>query len=249
MSLSIRLGNILYKKAFFLYRPLYHLFKNKQDAFEISLLKKVVVPGAVVVDIGANIGFYASILSSQTGQSGTVHCFEPDEKNFEKLQVHTRDLANVRINNKAIGPVSGKIRIYTSKELNVDHRTYRPDDYATEKEIESVSLDDYLSQTGNHKVDLIKMDIQGFEMQAVQGMTRTFQNNPHLKIISEFWPYGLQKAGSSATEYYEWLQQKGFDIRLISNSSLEPLTKEKVQELEPLDKSHYYNILATRQHV
>ncbi len=247
MSFSIKLGNFLYKNAFSLYKPMYKLFKNKQDAFEIELLKKHIKQNDTVLDIGANIGFYATILSDIVGEKGVVHCFEPDSKNFEHLKKTTADFKNIKINNKAVGPKTEKLKIYTSKNLNVDHRTYKPEEYDKEIEIDAVSIDDHLAS--NPKVDLIKMDIQGFEMQAIQGMQTILDKNKDIKLISEFWPYGLKKAGSSVTEYFNFLQSKGFTCYLLEETSLLKLTAEKVSSLEPLGEEHYFNIFATRTNV
>jgi len=248
MSLSIKLGNFLYKNAFWLYRPMYAVFKNRQDQFEIELLKKHLKQGDVVLDIGANIGYYAELISKLVGEKGRVHCFEPDSINFKHLQNNCGSISNLVLNNTAVGPKTEKLKIYTSKNLNVDHRTYEPEDYDEVLEIDAVSIDDYLKGK-EQKVQLIKMDIQGFEMQAVQGMKDTLKNNPGLKIISEFWPYGLLKAGSSALAYFEFLKQNGFTVQLLKNKGLETLNEEKVKALNDLGEATYFNILAQRAHV
>ncbi len=246
MSFSIKFGNFLYRRAFFLYKPLYSVFKNRQDAFEISLLKQHIKKNDVVLDIGANIGFYADLLSQLAGPKGAVHCFEPDARNFKHLTKTAAHLKNVVLNHKAVGPKTERIKIYTSKELNVDHRTYQPEEYDSVLEIEAVSIDDYLK---GRPVSFIKMDIQGFEMQAVKGMQATLEQNKEVKLISEFWPYGLKKAGSSLMKYFRFLTGMGFHCYLLENNSLTLLTPEKVTALEPLDKAHYFNIFASRHRV
>lgn len=241
-SFSIKLGNFLYKTSFPLYKKMYSVFKNKQDAFEIELLKKHIKPGDTILDIGANIGFYATILSDIVGEKGKIHCFEPDTTNFNHLKKTTSSYKNIIINNKAVGPKTEKLKIYTSKELNVDHRTYKPEEYDKEIEIDAVSIDDYLK---GEKVAFIKMDIQGFEMEAIKGMKETLKSNPKVKIISEFWPYGLRKAGSSVTDYYKLLQDLNFKIELLKNNKLETLKPETVLEMEALPEENYFNIFVT----
>jgi FkbM family methyltransferase len=243
MSLSIKLGNFLYRRAFPLYRPLYGCFKRRSDAAELALLREHVKAGQVVLDIGANIGFYAEILSGLVGQNGRVHCFEPDRKNFSYLKQAIEGLPNVSANNRAVGPKTDTLKIYTSKNLNVDHRTYEPDDYDEVLEIEAVSIDDYVK---GGKVDFIKMDIQGFEMQAVSGMERTLADNSKIQLISEFWPYGLRAAGSSTSEYYDFLCARGFRCFLLKDRSLEVLTPAMVKSLDPLGSEQYFNIFASR---
>lgn len=249
MSFSIKLGNFLYKNAFGLYKPMYAAFKNKQDAFEIKLLEKYIHQNDTVLDIGANIGFYATILSRIVGSKGQVHCFEPDLNNFNHLKKTVASHGNIIINNKAVGPKTETLKIYTSKNLNVDHRTYKPEEYDREIEIDAVSIDNYLAQKGSVVPAFIKMDIQGFEMQAIQGMQKTLDNNKDIKLISEFWPYGLQKAGSSVTDYFNFLQAKGFHCYLLEKNSLQKLSAEQVRSLENLGEEHYFNIFASRTDV
>jgi hypothetical protein len=155
----------------------------------------------------------------------------------------------VILNNKAAGPKTENIKIYTSKDLNVDHRTYKPEEYDKELEIASVSIDDYLAS--DHKVDFIKIDIQGFEMEAMKGMEKTLEKNKSVKMISEFWPYGLKRAGSSEIEFYNYLVGKGFNCYLLEKNSLSKLTEEKARELSAYsdDKLHYFNIFVSREHV
>jgi FkbM family methyltransferase len=247
MSFSIKLGNFLYKNAFSVYKPMYALFKQKQDAFEIALLKKHIKPNHIVLDIGANIGFYAKVLSAIVGEKGLVHCFEPDVKNFNYLKKATSRLTNVKLNNKAVGSKTEKINIYTSKNLNVDHRTYKPEEYDMEIEIDAVSIDDYLLHNTN--IDFIKIDIQGYEMKAIQGMRKILEKNQAIKMISEFWPYGLRKSGSSVNEYFNFLILQGFHCYLLQKNSLLPLSPEKVKSMEMLGEEHYFNIFVTRTHV
>ena len=249
MSLSIKLGNFLYKHAFVLYKPMYALFKNKQDAFEIALLRKHIQQGDTILDIGANIGYYAKILSHITGPRGQVHCFEPDPDNFKHLTRACGQLKNVFLNQAAAGPRTETLKIYKSKQLNVDHRTYQPEEYDEVLDVKALSVDDYVKQQQVQKVDFIKMDIQGFEMQAFNGMKETLQRYPALNMISEFWPYGLKKAGSSVSEYFQALQNEGFRCYLLEHKSLVPLTAEKVHAISELGEEHYFNIFATRQHV
>ncbi len=244
-SLSIKLGNFLYKNCFPLYKITYTSFKKKQDAFEISLMRKYIQKGDTVLDIGANIGFYAELLSDFAGDKGNVYCFEPDITNFNHLKKRCATLKNVTINNKAVADKTHHLKIYTSKKLNVDHRTYKPDEYDAEIDIEAVAMDDYLKGAA---VNFIKMDIQGFEMSAVKGMESTLQN-PNVKMLSEFWPYGMRKAGTSVLEYFNFLKRYGFFIYLIKNERLTELTEAEVTRFLDLPETDYMNIFASKSRV
>src|SRR6266849_349638 len=140
-SLAIQFGNFLYHRWFSLYNLLYQVFKRRQDVAEIRLLRRLVRPGDTILDIGANIGFYSRLLSALAGPSGKVYSFEPDDTNFIHLLANIRGLFNVEPIKKAVAEQSGSLKLYTSPMLNVDHRTYRVDDYVEEKDITAISVD------------------------------------------------------------------------------------------------------------
>jgi FkbM family methyltransferase len=245
-SFSIKLGKFLYKNAFPLYNIMYPVFKKRQDARELKLIASFVKPGFNVLDIGANIGFYTRVLSNLAGPQGNVYAFEPEDTNFKYLKQNLSSNKNVHLINKAVSDKTEPIKIYLSKMLNVDHRTYPVDDYANVIEIQATTIDDYLAANNITKIDFIKMDIQGFEMSAFKGMIGVLTNNPSLKIITEFWPFGLKKAGSSALEIMNLAHAQKFDIYLITPDKLQLLSKQMLTELKQ-DEDSYYNVLWSKE--
>src|SRR6266513_5198708 len=206
-SLLHNVGNKAYVRVFPVYRVLYRAFKAYTDRAERQLLRKILFRGAVVVDAGANIGIYSQFLSRCVGRTGVVHSFEPSPENFERLQFATRNLANVRLSRAAVGECSGRSKLYVSDKLNVDHRTYLADgDSRDAVPIDIVALDDYFEP--GQRVDLIKMDIQGYELHALRGANRVLADNSAAKLLLELWPYGLKKAGANWLELIETLQEK-----------------------------------------
>ena len=123
-SVLRRAANKLYEHAFPIYRPLYAAYKAYADRAERRLLRKILFRGAVVVDVGANIGTYSEFLSRCVGPTGLVHAFEPSPDNFTRLSAATRNLLNVRLSQAAVGEHSGESKLYISNNLNVDHRAY-----------------------------------------------------------------------------------------------------------------------------
>ena len=76
------------------------------------------------------------------------------------------------------------------------------------------SLDDYFENT-NYKIDVIKMDVQGSEMEVLKGMTNTIKQNDNLNIITEFWPTGIRNSGSSPRDFLNRLAESGFALHQI----------------------------------
>lgn len=242
ISLIRGIGNRVYEHAFFFYRLSYGAFKAYADRAERQLLKKILSSGDVVVDAGANIGIYSQFLSGCVGGTGVVHAFEPSSENFKRLQSATRKLANVRLSQAALGECSGRSRLYLSEKLNVDHRTYMTEEESRPSvPIDITALDDYFPP--GQRVDLIKMDIQGYELHALRGANRVLADNPALKLLVEFWPYGLKQAGGKWVELLSTLQSKHMQVSEITNHGLVPFRADSAREA----REWYVNLFASRK--
>jgi FkbM family methyltransferase len=234
-------GNKIYQRAFPIYRPLYAAYKAYADRAERQLLKKILFRGAVTVDVGANIGIYSEFLSRCVERTGLVHSFEPSPENFRLLSTATRHLSNVRLTQAAVGERSGKCKLYISDKLNVDHRAYKANgDSRRAVPIQMVALDDYFKP--EQRVDLIKMDIQGYELHALRGAQRLLQENSEIRLLVEFWPAGLEQAGVSWEGLVGMLQGLNMDLTLVRTSGLVPFDASKVRT----DVSWYVNLFAHR---
>jgi FkbM family methyltransferase len=204
-----RFGEVTYKKAYKLYQPIYFIWKRHRDRKLIKFLKQYVKPGMTVVDIGANIGFYTVLFSKIVGENGSVHAFEPDKLNFQHLISNTRKLKNVFVNNMAVSDKSGKIKLYQVGS-NVEHQTYDSGDGANFTEIECISLDDYFNR--GESIQLVKTDTEGYDYFVVKGMKETLKRQKNFVLATEFWPWGLSKAGVYPEKFVIQLKEMGFDI-------------------------------------
>ncbi|PYJ69934.1 MAG: FkbM family methyltransferase [Verrucomicrobia bacterium] len=241
LSLLRSIGNKIYQHAFPIYRPLYAAYKAGADRVERQLLRKVLFPGAIVVDAGANIGIYSQFLSRCVGPTGSVHAFEPSPDNFKRLRAATRALPNVHALQSAIGERSGDSELYLSDTLNIDHRTYAANGNARRTvPIQMVALDDYFKP--GHRVDLIKMDIQGYELHALRGASRVVADNPGIKLLLEFWPYGLRHAGAHWDVLIADLEERGMMIRQVCAEGLIQLRRDSVDE----NPDWYVNLFASQ---
>jgi len=241
----IPIGNYLFRNFFALYDFLYSIFKTKQDAFEISLIHKIIKKNDVVVDIGANIGFYTKLFSRLVGENGFVYAFEPDAKNYAHLKRKMSGINNVSLSSAAVASETGKLKIYTSPMLNVDHRTYPVDDYEKVIEIDAVSIDDFFSEK-NKKPDFIKMDIQGAEYSALKGMQKILMASPHVIILTECWPHGLRMAKSSVEELVQLIQAIGLKIFVLGNKKIELLNDSHIDNYRNYPPDKFENILISR---
>jgi len=234
-------ANKVYERAFPIYRPLYAAYKTYADRAEREQLRKILFQGAVVADVGANIGIYSQFLSRCVGPTGVVHSFEPSPENFRRLQSATRNLVNIRLSQAAVGECSGRSKLYLSDHLNVDHRTYSTEAESRQSvPVNIVALDDYFKP--GERVDLIKMDIQGYELHALRGANRVLTDNPSAKLLLELWPYGLKQAGAGWLELLDILQSKNMYLFQITTKGLTPFRADSVGE----GANWYISLFASR---
>lgn len=191
---------------------------------ETEILRRKIKSGMVVVDIGANIGYYSVLFSKWVGNTGKVYCFEPDPENFSLLKknIIANNYHNTNLIQKAVSNSNKEGVLYLSKENIGDHRIlnfhyYDRDNEREKIKIQSTKLDSIFS---NKKINLIKMDIQGAEMLALDGMKDILQNNSNLMIFTEFWPAGLEAAGFSANDFIEKIKSYGFKIFSIERGNI-----------------------------
>jgi FkbM family methyltransferase len=186
--------------------------KKTWEPFETEIVGRELPGATVIVDLGANIGYYSLLFSRTVGEGGRVYAFEPDPTNFAFLQHNLRINAagNVTPIAKAASATTGPIKLYLSDTNMGDHQVCPSQDRRA-VDIQSTTLDDYFA-SAMPRVDFLKMDIQGAEPLALAGATGLIGASPRLKIITEFWPAGIRALGRDPVEFLEALRSFGFDL-------------------------------------
>jgi len=223
------------------------------EPFETELVKKEIKKGDVVLDLGANIGYYTLIFAKLVGEKGKVFAFEPEPDNFALLKknVEINGYKNVVLVQKAVSNKTGKLKLYLCKDNTGGHSIHpfeSPQDGNQSIEIEATRLDDYF-KTYDGKIDFIKMDIQGAEKEAVQGMSSLLKKNKNVKVVSEFWPSGLKQGGIEPEEYLELLTGFGFKLYEVSEreKKIKPVDIPKFLEMYAPSRRKYTNLLCIRE--
>src|SRR5215467_4237181 len=212
-DLLYRLANRLYKTSPRAYRLLYRAYKRRTDGEEQALIRAFLKPGMNVIDIGANIGEYSLLLADLVGPGGRVIAVEPEPENFALLSKAVKHLTRVQVIQAAASEIRGKLNLFLSEKLNVDHRTYDDGEGRHGLEVDAIALDDHVPV--GFRIDFIKIDIQGAELSALKGAERILCDNHDIKILFEYWPFGLRRAGHEPSELISYLQSLGFTIRSL----------------------------------
>jgi FkbM family methyltransferase len=177
-----------------------------------DLVRAELRPGDVVLDIGANIGYYTLIFAKGVGPAGRVVAFEPEPGNFNLLEENVAANAyhNVTLARLAVSDRAGRARLYLDADNAGDCRMYDSHDHRPAVDVETVRLDDHLAWLD--RIDLIKMDIQGAEPAALRGMRGLLERHRRARLLVEFWPYGLRLFGADAKEFLDTLCDAGFAL-------------------------------------
>ncbi|WP_432799368.1 FkbM family methyltransferase [Poriferisphaera sp. WC338] len=188
------------------------------------LFQKLVREGDHILDVGANTGMLSLLASKLVGEQGVVQSVEPNNdccKRIEK-QIAKNKIKNIQLHHIALADSEGEATLKivprhsgfsTLSELNDD----TPHEYAETENIQTITGDCLLSSPTAQAaipVSLIKMDIEGFEVNALHGLGRTLVKDKPA-VVTEVNPYCLQRAGTDAGELFALMHSHGYEGYLI----------------------------------
>lgn len=185
---------------------------------ETHVLRRMLRPGDFVIDIGANIGWHTVIAALAVGPSGRVIAFEPGAANASVLRknVLANQLCQVDVRQAAVSDHDGVGRLYLSPSNLGDHRLDAPESGRDTETVEVCALASVLTAEGRAPA-LIKIDAQGSESRILGAIDAARLNST--AILVEFWPHGLQRAGSNGAHLAQILAALGHHIYIIDHWS------------------------------
>lgn len=234
-----------------------HIYANTEDTiayiarpfepYTTELFEKAIKPGYKVLDIGAQFGYYSLIAAMKAGRKGRIYAFEPAPANFQLLN------RNIQMNmysdiihalQKGVGNKQKTDTLYLYENSD-SHSMFRHSQARVREtiSIECITIDEFLE---NQSINVIKMDIEGNEPYALEGMERTISKNDNIILFTEFAPALIRRAGVKPEDFLAQIQSYGFEIRIIDehSRSLEPVPKKP---LDGIDPSWYANLYCTKR--
>ena len=142
------------------------------DSGEIFLLKyiqKQTQERAIIFDVGANIGEYALIANDIFKNTSAIHSFEPAAVTFSYLKERTKGVDNIKTMNKGVGDTSSKVTIYYDETGSVQSSLLQEGSLTQSETIELTTIKDYCDQEDIDRITLLKLDVEGYEYNALQG--------------------------------------------------------------------------------
>ena len=176
-----------------------------------------------VIDVGANMGEFSLIASKKIGPKGNVISIEPLKQAVFWLKKNyiLNGFSNYEILEKAVGNNSGTMTLYKKSSSSVQG-TLDPDitkrEYIPSGEILVETIDEIISTRNIDKVDILKIDVEGFEYEVLSGCKNSFKQNKIKKIICEIHSSYLKKKGLDEKMIYSLLKENGFSITVLDKS-------------------------------
>ncbi len=193
------------------------------------LFRELVRPGMTVLDVGANVGYYSLMAAKKLQGEGRVYAFEPLPSNFELLtrNVEVNGYTTVTAVPLAVSDREGRTEFFIDpgNSGGSSFSSANMPDPGGSITVETTSLDRWFERVvGDLRVDLIKSDTQGAEARLVEGARKVIERND-LKVVMEFWPFGLRNLGADPLAFLSRLEELGFSIFLIGDrGAVSPVT-------------------------
>ena len=214
------LGSTMYLDVFDrgLHRRL--LMRGIREEEHVEQIKSGVRSGMTGIELGANIGYFGLLEARLVGETGMIYCIEPAPDNMSLLLKHTR-VNHLQDRTKTfqylIGDHDGPEKLYLSEFSNVHSLSSKINDRGF-VEVPMVTMDTFMDQNGlsPEDVDFIRMDIEGYEVKAFEGMKKLFTSSSPLMLFMEFHPMYYGEWGWSLEKLLRSLYDQGFRIREIA---------------------------------
>lgn len=209
-------------------------FLGVWDEPGINFLRNSLKEGDVFIDIGANIGTYTLVASKSVGHTGRVYAFEPVKAIFRRLieNIEMNDLQNIFPIRKAVYNDEGIVDIFVSgnDNLGMSGIFHHDNESGTIEKAEAVNMDAFVEQEGLSRISLIKVDIEGAEFYALQGMVEVLKRFKPL-VLLELSEEVLSHTPFSSTLIIQFLEKLDYSPRAIDRGG----------NLMEFGHSDYYN--------
>jgi FkbM family methyltransferase len=185
-------------------------FEPEESAWVKNYLKS----GMTFVDVGANVGYFTLMAASLVGTNGLVLAFEPSPYAFARLKqtVENNHLSQVRTIQAGLSDSAGVIKLFVPTSLGNHNSSMIKNEGGSPIDVTIQRLEDYLTANDFDHIDLIKIDVEGFEPNVIRGAAKYLQAKKIKAILCEFNKYWLEANNSSPDLLLNEILSYGFKL-------------------------------------
>jgi FkbM family methyltransferase len=207
----------------------YGYYERQYTQFLLGLLQ----PGDVFVDVGGNIGYYTLMAASIVRRPGKVYCFEPSLASFQRIQknVSINGFDNITLSRLALSNSKGEASLYLSSNDNSGTSGLsKASNYSgIDERIDTTTMDEFIKTYAIDRVDVVKIDIEGHELEALEGMSDLIDRFKPLFMI-EICKGLLLRFNRSPGQVYRFLKTRGYlPFHLNSIPALKEIQTEDLE--------------------
>ena len=176
-----------------------------------KIIMDFIEPDDVILELGANIGYYVLIESTKLSDKGFIYAVEPGPENYELLKrnITLNDIRNIETHNMAISNEKGTAKLYLGQACNlhslIKSKTNPETDFV---EVPTDTVDNFLK--GRKPITCLRMDIEGFETELIEGMRETLKSKHFTKMFVEIHPHRVTE--EKMRDYLQTLLDYGFEL-------------------------------------
>jgi FkbM family methyltransferase len=182
-------------------------------------IQRILKPGDVFLDIGANVGFFTLQAAKTVGRGGKVYAFEPAPKAREALgrNLQLNGITNVTAFAVGLSDGAGRASLFLDAKNNSGASALHRSPHSGEAvEVELDSYDRFANQNGLPMPALVKIDVEGAEVKVLRGMQALLSRPDRPPVILEVSEWSLKQMGASKDELYDLMLAHGYKAHLIS---------------------------------
>jgi FkbM family methyltransferase len=191
----------------------FRYFGSEYEPESFDLFKKYINQGDVILDIGAHIGLYSVFFSKLTQNNGRVYSFEPNNESYLVLKqtLHLNNCENVITFPMAVSSKTEDLIFYSTGSGDAFGSLVLRDN-TNKIVLPAVSVDDFVEKQNLAKVNIIKIDVEGAELDALRGALKTFDKYKPIVLLA-LHPSTIRNNGHSLLQIYNILNDLKYDIR------------------------------------